>query len=666
MTSKIVVRLKIVHCNYQEEESLSIGINLGTIHSCVAVMRHGRVEVIVNEEGNSITPSVVAFNEHDCLVGDAAKDQMSFNPKNTIVDLKRIIGRKFDDAALQNNMRNWLFSVIEGVDGEPRIEVTLKGERKLYAPEELTAMILYQLKEMAEKHLKQEVRDAVITVPASFNIIQRQATLDAAKIAGLNVLRILSEPTAAVIAHRYLNKSIFSDGFRDGANILVYKLGGGTLDVSILKKSGEENTVLATNGKTNLGGQDFDCALVDYCVQEFKRKYKIDLSSNKRALCRLRTACESAKRCLSTMTTRDIVVDTLANGIIFKTTISRSKFEYLNMIRFRATLKPVQQALTDAKLMKKDIEYVVIVGGSTRIPKIQDLLKEFFDNKTLDFSLKSDDILAYGAAVHAAALKDYSADKTVKTVGKMSMDVIPKSLGYDLFKRGDNILDMLKGEDILHTEIVIPKNSTIPISKSSGSVTRYDNQRSSKFTIRQGESSVPDRNVKLGDFTIHGLPLGPRGSVKFNTIFNIDANGILTVTATETSTGKTNSIRVENVTDQSRKERLKGMVEEANDYRLKQKMRRMALTARQALEDECFRIKFSILEFDVSVRNKSGCAAESDAILEQCEQTLQWIQDKPNESRESYEYRLTTLEARTKTLLAKLKPNPLKISNIII
>jgi len=349
----------------------AIGIDLGTTYSCVGVFQHGKVEIIANDQGNRTTPSYVAFTDTERLIGDAAKNQVAMNPSNTVFDAKRLIGRRFEDTSVQSDMKHWPFDVVSD-GGKPKIQVEYKGETKTFSPEEISSMVLIKMREIAEAYLGKTVTNAVVTVPAYFNDSQRQATKDAGTIAGLNVLRIINEPTAAAIAYGLDKKGT---GER---NVLIFDLGGGTFDVSILTIEDGIFEVKSTAGDTHLGGEDFDNRMVNHFVQEFKRKHKKDLTSNKRALRRLRTACERAKRTLSSSTQASIEIDSLFEGIDFYSTITRARFEELNADLFRSTLEPVEKALRDAKLDKAQVHDIVLVGGSTRIPKIQKLLQDFF------------------------------------------------------------------------------------------------------------------------------------------------------------------------------------------------------------------------------------------------------------------------------------------------
>lgn len=425
--------------------SKAIGIDLGTTYSCVGVWENDHVEIIANDQGNRTTPSYVSFNENERLIGDAAKSMVSSNPFNTVFDAKRLIGKKFNDQKVQEDMKHFTYKIIDKT-GKPYIKVNYLNEEKTFSPEEISAMILTKMKAVAESYLGSSVTDAVITVPAYFNDSQRQATKDAGTIAGLNVLRIINEPTAAAIAYG-LDKKGGSNGER---NVLIFDCGGGTFDVSILSIDDSVFEVQATAGDTHLGGEDFDTRMVEHFMSEFKKKHKVDLSDNKKALRKLRTASEKAKRTLSSSTTAMIEIDSLYDGIDFNTSISRAKFESLCDDLFRKTMKPVEQVLSDSKLSKSQIDEVVLVGGSTRIPKIQSMLSEFFNGKELCRSINPDECVAYGAAVQAAILTGVKDDKISDL---LLLDVCPLSLGLET---AGGVMTKL-----------IERNTTIPSKKVS-------------------------------------------------------------------------------------------------------------------------------------------------------------------------------------------------------
>ena len=404
-------------------KKVAVGIDLGTTYSCVGVFQHGKVEIIANDQGNRTTPSYVAFTDTERLIGDAAKNQVAMNPTNTIFDAKRLIGRDFKDSAVQSDMKHWPFQVVD-VGGKPKMRVEYKSEEKTFTPEEVSSMVLLKMKETAEGYLGTDVSDAVVTVPAYFNDSQRQATKDAGIISGMNVLRIINEPTAAAIAYGLDKKK--TEGKE--TNVLIFDLGGGTFDVSILTIEDGIFEVKSTAGDTHLGGEDFDNRLVDHFVNEFKRKHKKDIRGNKRAVRRLRTACERAKRTLSASAQANIEIDSLFEGIDFYTSITRARFEELCSDLFKGTLEPVEKAMRDAKMDKSSVNELVLVGGSTRIPKIQKLLQDFFNGKELNKSINPDEAVAYGAAVQAAIL---TGDTSEAVSDLLLLDVAPLSLGIE-------------------------------------------------------------------------------------------------------------------------------------------------------------------------------------------------------------------------------------------
>jgi len=615
-----------------KEDNIGIGIDLGTTTSCVAVWIGDRVEVIPDHQtGSRIIPSYVSFTNEEKLVGDASKNVSTMYPKNTLYDIKRLIGRKYDDPIVQADKKLWSFDLTADDNNKPVVKVDYKGEEKKLYPEEISAMVLARLKETAEAYLGHPVKKAVVTVPAYFNDSQRQATKDACVISGMECLRIINEPTAAAIAYGLDKKS------DKESTILIFDEGGGTHDLSVLTLDGGIFEVKATAGDTHLGGSDIDNLIVDYLCDDIKKKHKKDIKQNPKALKRLNIAAERAKKNLSSSTTTTIEVESLIDGIDYSINLSRAKFEQLADSFFQKSMEPIGKVLSDAKKSKGEIDEIVLVGGTTRIPKIQEMLSSYFNDKPLNKSLNPDEAVAIGAAIQCAILTGQGDSD--KTSGLLLLDVAPLSLGIET-------------SGGVMTKIV-ERNTTIPTKKSQTFSTYADNQPGVDIKIYEGERALVKDNNLLGSFHLSGIPPMPRGHPKITIDLSLDVNGILEVTAKEESTGKTNNIKITNDKGRLSKEQIEEMVKNAEKFKEEDEKNKAVIESKNDLENYLYGVKNSVsTKAEGAPPLFDEVKGEIDPIIDE---GLKWFEENPKEDAEVYKNKQKEITDKVQPLLMKLQ-----------